>query len=127
MITITLKELDGVMRGIGAVMGQKIPVLLAYRISKLVKSLTDEAQNREKLRVKICEDFCDKDAKNNSVIKDGKYTGLEGNGEFEKAISELYDMTINIDFEPLCLSMLEKSGVTLTCAEVISLDKFITE
>ena len=127
MITVKLGELEGIIKGFGAIQFQKIPVKLAYRISKLIRIIHAEFKSYDELRIKLCTDYCKKDENDKPIIKDNKYVGLESNLAFLGKLAELQQVEVEVEFEPIPLELLEAEGVSITVSEVLILEKFISE
>jgi hypothetical protein len=127
MITVQLGDLEGVLRGLGSIMYQKVPVKTAYRLSRLVKKLQDEHKNYEELRLRLCTEHCKKDEAGKPIVENGKFTGLDEQEVFRKAFEELRSLTIEVDFEPMTSAFLEEIGVTLSGADVLALGEFLSE
>jgi len=128
---LKLQEILGKMDNLTLIMTQKIPVGLAYNISKMFNKLKDERVIFEELRIKLCKDYCDKDDKNEPIMitdsdtNQKRYSGLEGNTEFIEKFTELSNKEINIDFKPIPIKELETANVLLSAQEVLALGELI--
>jgi hypothetical protein len=127
MITIKIGELAGLLAGFAEIMTQRIPVRLAYQISNITKRLTDEYQSYEKLRQKLCLDYCEKDADGQPIIVDKKYSGLDKDPDFITELNQLLSMPVEIDYEPITITELSAAGVCLSGQDIIALGQFVKE
>jgi hypothetical protein len=125
MIKIKTNEITGILKGLSTLLEQRMPVKLAYWFNKLSQKLISEQRSYEELRIKLCKDYCDKDVDNNPIIIDDRYSGLTDNQEFTEKLAELFNLEIEIDFEPIKIESLESADIKLTGAEMMALDKII--
>lgn len=58
-------------------------------ILKEIAKSTEEPEDFRKKRIDLCEQFCEKDDKKKSIIKNNSYCGLEGNKKFNKEVEKL--------------------------------------
>jgi len=127
MITIKLGELESILKCFSSIVVQKISISLAYRIGKLVKRLQEEFVAYDELRQRLCKEHCTKDKNDQPMIKDDKYVGLDHNPDFRQAILDLQALSVEVDFEPIPISLLEKDNVLISSIEASVLDQFIKE
>lgn len=106
---IKLGELKEMVTGLYAIQGKKFPVKISYAIAKNVKKLAEEHADYEKQRIKLCEEFANKDNDGNPILIDGKYDIPEQNlEEFNDSVNELRDAEIDVDIHFVSFSELDK-------------------
>lgn len=106
---VKLGDLKEMVIGLHAIQGKKFPVKISYTIAKNVKKLAEEHADYEKQRIKLCEEFANKDKDGKPVLVDGKYdipcSHLE---EFNDAVNELRETEIDVDIHSVSFSELDK-------------------
>lgn len=106
---VKLGELKEMVTGLYAIQGKKFPVKISYAIAKNVKKLAEEHADYEKQRIKLCEEFANKDNDGNPILIDGKYDIPEQNlEEFNDSVNELRDAEIDVDIHFVSFSELDK-------------------
>ena len=119
MIRIKLGNTQRVLDVLNNVAQQRLPVSIALKLQKLGAAVVVEHKHFEKLRLKICNDLCDKDEKGEPILdkgSDGKglamYTFNQNKEEFEKQFNDLLNQDIEIDFKPIPASALDSAKIT---------------
>lgn len=80
-----------------------------YLLGKAGKKLAKEHEDFTKLRISICEKYCDRDENGKPIMENQRYTGLENNEAYKKEMEELMEIEFEINFTPMKLSELEGS------------------
>ena len=108
-MNIKLGDLKEMVTGLYSIQGKKFPVKISYAIAKNVKNLAEEHADYEKQRIKLCEEFANKDKDGNPVSVDGKYDiPNDSLKEFNDAVNELRDTEIDVDIHSVSFSELDK-------------------
>lgn len=106
---VKLGELKEMVTGLYAIQEKRFPVKISYAIAKNVKNLAEEHADYEKQRIKLCEEFANKDKDGNPILIDGKYDipdcHLE---EFNDVVNELRETEIDVDIHSVSFSELDK-------------------
>ena len=106
---IKLGDLKEMVTGLYSIQGKKFPVKISYAIAKNAKKLAEEHADYEKQRIKLCEEFANKDKYGNPVLIDGKYDIPDFSLEvFNNAVNELRDVEIDVDIHSVSFSELDK-------------------
>ena len=106
---IKLGELKEMVTGLYAIQEKRFPVKISYAIAKNVKKLAEEHADYEKQRIKLCEEFANKDNDGNPVSVDGKYDiPNDSLKEFNDSVNELRDTEIDVDIHSVSFSELDK-------------------
>ena len=106
---------------------KKLPVKLSYAISKNIMKLQEELEVIEKTRIKLVEQYAEKDEDGNcKITEDGKYNVGENeqklNDEFVEFLNSDVDMDIQLVSESIVESLEDARYDALTPAELISID-----
>lgn len=87
--------------------------VVAYRIMKNIKLLSEELELFEKNRMNIIKKYCAKDDGGKPLLKENNYTiPNESLQEFNEQINELLEETATIDFKTLNIEKLDSLGLT---------------
>lgn len=124
MIKIKLEEIREIVPGIGSILMDHLPIKASYWISKLAKKMDKEFKHFEEARMILIKKYGEVDEKGELVIKDNQYI-FKDRESFDKEFTELRATEIEIDFNPIPLSMLGECQVTP--ASLLALDKFIDD
>lgn len=94
---------------------KKLPVKLAYAISKNIAKLEAERKTSEAERIKLCERYAKKDENGEfvltkSVIDGQQVSGyqIEDEAEFAKQLQELLALEVEIDLMQVPISVLDQ-------------------
>lgn len=96
--------------------GDRLPVKISYAISKNMNLLKDDAVFYEEERVKLSEEYVQRDKNNNPIPSDNGngYKIMEGkNEEFNKKLTELSNTEVEIDPFKINLNVLLDSDITI--------------
>jgi len=124
---LLLKDIKTAETALSKIMMTPIEFKLSYRISRVMNKLVSEIKEIEDYRLKMVEKFGEKEKD-----KDGKETGRlsvppEKYEDFNKEFTVYLDGEVEIDTHPISYELLENSGVKLSPADLITLEKFIAE
>jgi hypothetical protein len=116
---IRLIEIKMIESSINKLMESALPVKTAYRLSRLLRDVSQELQTLEENRVRLVTQYAD-DAKEGQEVKvpEGKLK------EFQDAFNELLQEEVEITFDPVSIDDLEE--VKLTPVDMIRLEKIIS-
>ena len=124
-MNIKLGNLTNTVNALGVIAEQKTSALFAWKLSKRVKVLADEAKAFETARIALCEKYADKDEEGKAVIVDDKFVGVDGNQEFMKELTDLANADVEFDIKPFDISELEVEGIKLSLQDVYGLGELI--
>ena len=114
---IEIRSLEG---SLVKLTNKELPVRVAYRLSRVLKRVTEELSSIENYRVKLVKKY------SKGEDEKGIFEVAKGEEEkFGKEFSELLMEEIDIDFEPILLSDL--GDICLTPIDLIRLEKIILE
>jgi hypothetical protein len=122
-----LKDIKDAEQSLSSILTTKIDFKLAYRLDKITKKIVGEIKTIEEFRLKLVDKFGVKEKD-----KDGKETGRlsvppEKYDEFNKEFMEFLGKESTTEFEPIPYELLENSGIRLSAADLVNLEKFISE
>jgi len=102
-------------------LSQELPVTTAFRLSKLAKQVIEELKTVEDNRIKLIKKYQEepKEGEKESNIR----VAPENAAAFNQDFSELLNIEIGLDFEPISIG--EISDVKLTAIDLINLDVFV--
>jgi hypothetical protein len=115
MITVKLKNILSAKESLSRLGNESLPIKLSYRLSKLIKRINDELKLFDENRSKIFNRYKD---------SEGTRIPDENIIEFNRTMSELVDIEINIDLNPLDLTDLVDK-LNLSAFDLINLDGFV--
>lgn len=142
-----LGELEGVVNALEGVLTQRLPIKAAYWLGKFLKKAQEEAQAFQSGRIRLCEQYCRKNDKGQSVkMVEGEggalvetaegYRGVfrydfagistEDHEALDKEFLELAETEVTFDFKPLTLDQLGDK-LEATAEEMAALQAFIEE
>lgn len=124
MVKVELERLREITMGLGTIIGDHLPIKASYWISKLTRKIETEFKHFEEARLVLVKKYGDVDEKGELVIKDNQYV-FKDRVSFDKEFAELRATEIEIDFNPIPLSMFGDCNVTP--ASLLALDKFIDD
>lgn len=123
MVSLTLKEVLDSKDAIERVMLTKLPVKVAYRLSKFLSKIQQELNAYDRARTKLITDLGEKDEKTGNIeVKDPVKLA-----DFAKQLKDLQDNTkIEINLDPVKLADIPESA-QLAAADLFGCEKFIVE
>lgn len=124
---VKLSEIKSMVKAIQNIAYQKIPVKMALKISSFVKELGAKNDVYEDTRIKLCLMYCEKDAEGKPVVENNVYKGLTENVDFTKEFATLNEETVDVAFDGISISALEKEGVKLSIADAIALESILVD
>ena len=127
---IKLGGLGAKIQGLNRISAQPVSAVFAWKLTKVLRKLGEEAKDFEDVRITLCRKHGKKDFKGEPLIieKDGRqqYVGLEENEEFITELNELADKTVSIDFVPIPVGQMELEGIKLSIDDMLMLGDFVT-
>ena len=112
---ITLAEVKSLETSLSKIFDKDIHIKIAYRLSSLLKVLSDEINSLEENRVKLVKKYGEEDKESGQLA-----VPTEKAEEFYKEFNELLQLEIDIDFEPIPLGAF--GDISLSAADVVRLD-----
>jgi len=87
--------------------------ITAYRISKNIKAIFEEIKAYNDTRIKMCEEYADKDKEGKVVIKDNKYAmPKEKDIQLNEELGKLLDEDVDIQIKKVTLADINKAGLS---------------
>ena len=97
---LKLSEIVGNIEGIKALAVVELPIKVSYNIKRLVRKLQPEIDTYQEARNAIINELGELDEK----TKETKVVDPEKLKEFAKRVTELLEVEVEIDFEPIKIS-----------------------
>lgn len=124
-LEITLKEISPIISSLNNFVQVPIPAKYSWRLSKVMKNLQSEVESfgdhRAKLFEKYGEEFYQEDN-----AKGKQFKIKEENFDiFTKELNELLSEKIKISFDPIPISLIENSNMTI--ADMVNLEMFFLD
>lgn len=120
---IKLGQLNPIIEGLNQLMVEKLPIKVAYSISKVAKKIQEEAKTYEENRKVLLERYCDRDKEDKPIIENDHYVITDK--AFATELNELNEVTIDIEFKTISLNSLE--GLVISPMTMYVLEMFIEE
>jgi hypothetical protein len=127
MIKVLLGNLDNIIFSLRNVVSKEIPIIMSYKLSKLIKQIEDEYKNYTTQRNKIIEKYGERDDKNKIIITDNKSIKIKP-GTIEnctKDLEELNSIEFKIDFTPISIGLL--GNIEVKPQDLFVLNQFFTD
>ena len=122
---IKLGELDSILISMQSILNKELPIKIAYKFSKLQKSLLEEYKIFQENKQKLIDKYGEKDEEGNLIIKDDKIMILSQYLDaFNAEFSDFLEIEVEINFEPI---KIEDLNIEITPEVLMNLDKFIIE
>ena len=93
---------------------QSLPIVVSYRITKMIKALGDELMTYEKHRVELCQKY-------GHAIEGKNEYHIDDMEEFEKELLSLWNMDIELSVEKISLP----SSLAISPKDLINLLDFV--
>lgn len=106
----------------------ELPIAIRYKFSLIIPLLAPHIQFYEKRQQEIAAKYSKKDEEGNFVkTEDGKGIIIEDKfiDDFEKAIKELNELTVEIDADKIACSLDDLEKLNLSIAELSQISSFI--
>jgi hypothetical protein len=101
-------------------------MILSYKLKKLIKILTEEAKDLDAYRMDLIKIFAEKDENGELITKDDKVSiPPENIVNFNKQITELFNIEIDINWSKINISELE--NLNLSTVDLMNIDSIINE
>jgi hypothetical protein len=115
---IKLAEIKMIEGSLKKVVDKDLPIQLAYRFGKFLKSLNIELQNIEEQRIKLIKKYAVQPQQGQEIkVADGKEP------DFYNEFNQLLQQEVNIDFDPIPLAAF--GDISLSAIDIYHLDKII--
>jgi len=111
MIKIKLFEADEILKAIEPVMAQQISGKTAYDLARIVDTLASEASAYTKARMKLLEQYANKD-ENGKPIQNNGHFDISDRDAFMAELEPIAYQECVIDRKPIKLSALESVSIT---------------
>lgn len=124
---ITLKDIKTAEQALSQILMAKVDFKLAYRLQKISKKLISQMEKIEDQRLKLVSQFGEPEKD-----KDGKETGRQSvpankHKEFNDTFTKFLEKPSDVDIEKIPYELMEQSGVKVSSADILALDKFLAE
>ncbi len=112
---INLAGIKSLESSLSKIFDKDVNIKIAYRLSKLLKRLSEEMSMMEESRIKLVTKYGKEDGETKQVT-----VPQENTADFYKEFNELMMVEIEIDFEPITLASL--GNIELSAADVMKMD-----
>jgi len=112
---VTLAEVKSLEASLGKLFDKDVNIKIAYRLSSLIKKLSEELSILEENRIKLVKQYGVEDEKTKAVS-----VPPDKSQDFYNAFNELMQIEIEIDFEPIPLKDLGE--IELSASDMMKLD-----
>ena len=113
-------------QGLQGLADRHLPVRVAYRLGRIIKALSEEAKSYDEQRLKLAQQYCEKDEAGNPVINDGQFRfSPENRAAFEKEHTEL--LTTEITVEATAIMLDDFKDIEASARELLLLGDFLVE
>lgn len=112
---ILLGELKNTEEPLMRLMQNELPISLSYKLSKLLKEITNEFKNLEEQRIKLIKKYTDE---NNVEVKE------ENKDKFNIEFNELINIEVDLKYEPIEIKLSTK--INISTFDLILLEKLFT-
>ena len=116
---LTLGELLNGKPALEKLVNLEISIKAAYKLSRIIRKLNEELQNFEEQRQKLVNQYGEPQENGNVIVTQ------ENMEAFAKELNDLASLEIELDFEPVSLE--ELGDVKMKAAELMLIEKFVTE
>jgi uncharacterized HAD superfamily protein len=125
-MNIKLGNLNNILEGMNIFLQKELPIKISYKLSRLNKILIEEYQQFEESRKKLIDKYGSKDSDGNLITQDDLVQFNEENRVlFINEFSDLLDIDIHINFEPININELE--DIKISPLDLLKLDSFIID
>jgi hypothetical protein len=123
-IGIKLGQLDSMISSLSNIVQKEMKIKLAYKLSKLMKTLASEHDFMVSKRRDIVSKYSEKDESGEIVQKDDKINILDVQS-FNSEIEELHEIEFEVEFEKIDIE--DFGDLNISIQDLYNLDKFFTE
>lgn len=129
MIELRIRELRGVMSILSKIAKSELPIVLSYKIAKIIRALNAEIPAVDSANKELLSRY-------GKLDKDGRYIyHADGTLDVEQALQEDYDREfkelmdtcITIPCEKISIDALERNGIRLSPIEVMTIEGLLME
>ena len=124
---ITLKDIKTAEQALSQILMAKVDFKLAYRLQKISKKLIKQMEKIEDERLRLVDQFGEPEKD-----KDGKETGRTQvppgkHKEFNDTFTKYLEAPAEIKIEKIPYELMEQSGIKVSSADILALEKFLAE
>lgn len=112
---MTLAEIKSIEESLAKLFDKELNIKIAYKLSSLLKKLSGEVKLLEENRVKLVQKHGKKDEETQQVT-----VAPESAEAFYKEFSELMQIEVELDFEPIPLDAF--GDITLSASDILKLE-----
>lgn len=118
-IKLTIGKLKSIEESLGQLVNEKLPIKIAYRVSKLLPILQKEFKEAEDFRLKLINKYGTEGEDGNISVNP------ENMEQFITELNELYSEEISFEFEPISVEALP-DDISLTALQLANLSDFFS-
>lgn len=121
---LTNREMVTFLNSVGIIKEMVLPVKASYAISKNIKKIEKEIEVYNEERAKLLDKYGEKDENGNLVVSEEQNIKIapENVEKWNKDLSELLDIEVEVDIHKLKFSVLEESGMGMSISGIQSID-----
>ena len=116
---IKLEKLKIMEKSLSKLLDKELDVIVAYKISKLVKQTTQDLTILEENRIKLVRKYSSKEAAKDGTVSVDRDKQMDFHNEFRK----LLEQEVEVDFEPIPMEQL--GDIKLTPIDILSLEDVV--
>ncbi len=125
-ITVKAGEIGPRLQGLSNLAEKELPIKAAYKISKIIKALSDESTFYEEAKKKLIRRYAKKDEAGEVVVEDGRcYFEGDNLASFNKEYLELN--LVEMVLPSISLTLEDFKDVKVSASELLCLEGFIEE
>ena len=113
-------------RVMGALLKEKVPVKVAFRIKTLTNRFNDELKKFSEIRTQILENYCTKDEDGQPVLDEQRNYKFESEESIQGVTKELGDL-LNIEVEVESIKISDLGDISLSGDDLLLLGDLINE
>lgn len=121
---IYLGELENIIGSMREIIEKEMPIKTSFKFSKAIKKLDEEAQLYDEKRSQLIQKFAQKNESGEIIQEEGKVT-INNMPEFQKEITELNSIEVNLDIEKISINDL--GDIDISPKTLLMLDKILED
>lgn len=103
---ITIKDVVDTRITVGELLKQKLPIKIAYRISKLANKLASEYKFYEEKRLELVKEYGEKVKDDEGNETDNIQVTKKNETKFYEELNKIVDLEVEIDYDPISIEEL---------------------
>ncbi|MCK5763630.1 MAG: hypothetical protein KAH05_05880 [Clostridiales bacterium] len=115
---ITLAEIKSLEDSLSKIFEKDVDIKVAYRLSSVLKRLSEEMEKLEESRIKLIKKYGTEDEETKSMTVLPEQSQI-----FIETFNDLMQLEIELDFEPILLDDLD--GIKLSAKDILGLSSFL--